>query len=152
MRQNSLAKLRHSYDKVLVIDDREPLDFAEQLAMHCTIPIDIRRLKTGDYVIDDVAIERKLINDFAASIIDKRLKNQAIRLKKEFKYPYILIQGGLPEVDSEINPHSLLGAMAKLLVYYQIPTLKIDSEDDLAYLILKIFENHNKLRLTNGFK
>ena len=134
--------------KVLLIDDREPPSFAEIIAKNCPIPIDLKRLKTGDYVCEDVAIERKTINDFAASLKDKRLFNQLERLR-DFEHPFILISGQMSDLKSKINPHSILGAMA-YLASQGITIIKIDSYEDLAHLILKLMEKFGKLKMQNG--
>ncbi len=134
----------------LFIDNREPLAVIEMVAENCTIPIDIRRLKTGDYVSSDfeVAIERKQISDFASSLISKkkRLWTQFDRLKKEFKHPYILISGKMSDLNSNVSNHSILGAIA-YLASNGITVVKVDSDQDLAYLILKLMERHGKLHM-----
>ena len=134
--------------KVLLIDCREPPSFAEIVAKNCPIPIDIQQLKTGDYVCEDVAIERKTIEDFASSLKDRRLFKQFERLQN-FEHPFILISGQMSDLKSKINPHSILGAIA-YLASKNITIVKVDSYEDLAYLILKIFEKHGKLQLKNG--
>ena len=147
--EETSAKEVESQDlKVLLIDDREPISFAEIVAKNCPIPIDIKRLKTGDYLCEDVIVERKEAADFAASIKDKRLFNQLERLK-EFKHPFILISGNFNDLQSKINRHSLMGAIA-YLASQNISIIKIDSHEDLAYLILKIFEKFGKLKMQNG--
>jgi ERCC4-type nuclease len=133
---------------MLIIDDREPLDFAEALAKNCTIPIDFQHLKTGDYVCEDVVIERKTWPDFASSLVDRRMFKQFDRLTK-CPHPYILISGTKKDLQSKINPHSMLGAMAYLAAH-GVTIIKLDSLEELAYLMLKIFEQHGKLRLANG--
>lgn len=134
--------------KILLIDDREPPSFAEIVAKNCPIPIDLKRLKTGDYVCEDVAIERKTINDFAASFKGHRLFTQAERLKT-FEHPFILVSGQMADLYSRVNPHSILGAIA-YLASQGITIIKVDSYEDLAYLILKIFEKFGKLKMQNG--
>jgi ERCC4-type nuclease len=133
---------------MLLVDDREPLKFIELIADNCTIPIDIRRLKTADYVIDDIGIERKRIQDFVSSMISKkkRLWNQFDRLKKEFKHPYILISGKITDLDCNVSNHAILGAIAYLATH-GVTVCKVDSDSDLAYLILKIFERYGKLNM-----
>jgi ERCC4-type nuclease len=125
---------------------------------NCPIPVEFKCMKTGDYQIDDVLIERKKIGDFANSIISKkkRMWKQAERLKK-FKHPYILISGKLSEVQNDVTEHAMLGAMAALacpkfdkdgvMIEPPITVLWVGSSKQLAYLILKIFEKHGKLRL-----
>lgn len=143
-----MVELRNGYSKILYIDDREPLRFAELVAQNCSIPIEFKRLKTGDYIIDDVGIERKAINDFASSMISKkkRLWNQFDRMKKEFHHPFILISGTMSDLQSQVKPHSILGAIA-YLACNGITVIKVDTDEDLAYLILKIFEKYGKLRM-----
>ncbi len=153
-----------SGSKTLFIDDREPARFIELICENCSIPVDFRRLHTGDYVCEDVAIERKQIKDFASSIISKkkRLWHQADRLKKEFKYPYILISGKTKEVESDVTEHAMLGAMAALacpkfdkaglVIDPAITVLWVTSDKQLAYLILKILERHGKLRMPPSFE
>src|SRR6056297_3478090 len=48
-----------------------------------------------DYILDSqCGIERKTVNDFLTSIIDKRIFNQALILKNNFRKPLILLEGG----------------------------------------------------------
>ncbi len=137
-----------SNTKVLLIDDREPISFAEILAENCPIPIDIQRLKVADYVVEDVFIERKEINDFAASLRDKRMWTQLEKLTK-VPHAFILISGSKATLNSRINPHSILGAMA-YLASKGVTIIKVDDASDLAYLILKIFEKFGKFKMQNG--
>lgn len=142
-----MVELRKGYQKLMLVDDREPMGFVELLAENTTIPIEFRRLRTGDYVVDDVAVERKNLKDFVSSMISKkkRLWNQYDRLKKEFRYPYIVINGRIKDLDTQVSTHAILGGMAYCGTH-GITTIKIDGgNEDLAYLILKIFENHGKL-------
>ena len=155
-------KLRENYTKILYIDDREPLKFAELVAMNATIPVEFKRMKTGDYVCEEVAIERKQISDFASSIISKkkRLWKQVDRLKKEYTYPYLFISGKLKEVYAEVTDHAMLGSMAYCMcpkfdehwteIEKAIPVCWVDTDKHLAYLILKTMERHGKLKLPTG--
>ena len=134
-----------AYAHILYIDDREPAELAELIAKHCSIPIEVKRLPVGDYLCEDVIVERKEINDLASSIIDRRLFRQADKLCK-FKYPYILISGRKANIRSEINYHSILGAKA----YMAARGITINTEEDdkdLIYFMLKVFEKHGKLQV-----
>ncbi len=143
-----MVELRNGYSKLLLIDDREPLKFAELVAENCTIPIEFRRLKTGDYVIDDVGIERKTIRDFASSLTSKkkRLWNQFDRMKSTFKFPYMVISGNILDLETHVTPHAIIGAIAYCATH-GITVIKVDTDQDLAYLILKLFERHGKLHM-----
>jgi ERCC4-type nuclease len=84
---------------MLTLDTREPFDIVA--AVHLVVPsthIEERALKTGDVAITDrcgctVGIERKAVNDLLSSISSGRLSKQAARLKQEFDYPVLVIQG-----------------------------------------------------------
>ncbi len=128
--------------------------YAEILAEHINIPIEIHRLKTGDFLISDnsVIIERKTIFDFAASIIDGRIFTQFDRLKK-YPHAYIVITGSKKELEekSEINYHSMLATEAYLAVN-GVSVIHEEDLDDAAYLIGKIFEKSAKLQWMNDGK
>jgi ERCC4-type nuclease len=146
-----LVELRKEYSKLLLIDDREPLEFAELISANCPIPVDFQRLKTGDYVCEDVIIERKTINDFAGSLTGKkkRMFTQFDRLKK-CKRPFLVISGCKDDLISKINYHAIIGAKAYLAAN-GVTVVQEESDDDLAYLILKILEKCGKFKLMNGF-
>jgi Fanconi anemia group M protein len=135
------------YTHVLIVDDREPQPFVELVAGRCPIPIEFKHLKTGDFVCEDVCIERKEIGDFANSIVDKRVFRQCDRMLEEFKYPYLVIHGRIADLYSKVRPHAIIGAM----VYFtknNIPVLCLDTAEECSYAILKIFESRNKLKMT----
>ena len=98
--------------KILYIDDREPSEFVDIVLTQCPITCEPKHLITGDFVCEDVCIERKEIGDFASSIIDGRVFRQCERMLKEFAHPYLVIHGRITEIWSKINPHSVLGVMA----------------------------------------
>lgn len=139
--------------KVLKIDDREPGRFAELIAQLCPIPIEVTRLKTGDYVCEDVVIERKTINDFALSIFgmekdkDGRLWTQTKRMREEFPHHYVLTTDGFDNLNVNIHRHAFLGALASILKSGTSVCFNIANDEDFVYLLLKIFEKHGKLSL-----
>jgi ERCC4-type nuclease len=132
-------------EDVLFIDSREPPWVAEKIAQLCPIEISVEQLETGDFICGDIAIERKTINDLAASIVDKRLFTQTERMRNNFSYHYVLINGRLQDVEMNINRHAILGAVGKV-ASLGTRIIWVDLEkDDLVYLILKLFEWHGKL-------
>jgi ERCC4-type nuclease len=63
---------------------------------------EIRKLDTGDYTIegaeDLLCIERKgAISEFARNITQKRFDKELLRMQ-EFKYPFLLLEFGMPDV------------------------------------------------------
>jgi ERCC4-type nuclease len=92
----------------VIIDSREPLTVqAAALSALASLPLTplVTCLETGDFVIRDgctnfhgpclVAIERKRVSDFLGSFRSGRLEKQLTRLKHQYTYPILLIEGEL---------------------------------------------------------
>jgi len=126
-----------SKEVIIIADDRERnsgvIDYLKDLGAR----VYIRRLELGDYIVsEDVIIERKNANDFISSIIDKRLFEQAIALKKAFLRPIIIIEGNLEKtlVIRKVNKRQVLGAIASLALM-GISTVFTYDVDETAYII-----------------
>jgi len=83
----------------IAVDDRERSSgVALALWQRPGINIAIRRLKLGDYQVDDtLLVERKTLADFALSVRDCRLFTQLGRLTRQRKMRTCLILEGTPE-------------------------------------------------------
>ena len=143
---------------ILYIDQREPIQFAEKIAELTATPIEIRTLETGDFVMEDVAIERKTVDDFCGSIMSKksikdgkivegRLFNQADRMRRQFRKKYILVTGNLCDRTSQIHIHALLGGLARFYVEDGQVMTGLSDEDDFVYFLLKLLEKDGKLTM-----
>ena len=78
----------------IVVDHRERSSQLVEKLSKLGAVIEFRSLKVGDYVAsDNVAIERKTIDDFAVSIIDRRLFEQTRALKEAYGRPILLLEG-----------------------------------------------------------
>ena len=146
-------------NNILFIDHREllgALGLVEKLTNICPIPVKIVTLITGDFICGpsieeaDIAIERKTVDDFCASVYSNkgprqgRLWTQSERLVRDFDKKYILVTGNLCDKTSKIHQHSLLGALARMLVEDIQVVFGLQNEDDFVYLLLKICEKHGK--------
>jgi len=60
----------------IIIDYREKNSLVASHLIKQGFPIEFRELKIGDYIVKDVVIERKTIQDFINSMISRRLLNQ----------------------------------------------------------------------------
>ncbi len=134
------------------MDTREPPIISDLLASQCPIPVVVKQLTTGDFLCENVVIERKTINDFCSSICDKRLWEQRERMLKEFQYQYIFVTGTPKERTSNIHIHAIWGALASVLVSGVKVCFGLDSEEDLVYLVLKTMEKHGKLKMVSSKK
>ena len=126
-------------DKLRVLaDDREiRAGVIEHLASQVDVTVQIRRLKTGDYVIPGkVQFERKTVSDFALSIVDGRLFSQAVRMRSS-GLPAVLILEGCqdPHMTQGVSRSALQGALITLSVVLGIPVLRSVSPEETATLI-----------------
>jgi ERCC4-type nuclease len=99
------------------------------------IELEIKSLKIADYLIGNIAIERKTINDFISSMINKRLLEQLKQLQK-YKQKLIILEGNSKEINKLKNPSSIRGFILSISLNYQIPVIMTkDSEETAQYLI-----------------
>ncbi len=100
-----------------------------------------KMLEIGDYVVSDrTVIERKTSRDFAKSIIDGRLFEQAKKLKENYEKPIIIIEGNIWNVTKylNININCILGALTSLISKFNISTLFSKDKKTTAYYIYEI--------------
>ena len=59
----------------IIADYREKNSLVISELINLGVDVEIRELKVADYIVKDVAIERKTINDFVSSMINKDRKS-----------------------------------------------------------------------------
>jgi DNA excision repair protein ERCC-4 len=100
----------------ITVDDRERSDHLLTALQQSGIKILIKRLEIGDYLIDNLVIERKSLTDFCASIADGRLFRQAARLAAISKQPLIILEGAFDDRQKmNITTEAIQGALFTLL-------------------------------------
>lgn len=134
----------------VTVDDREPKSMDVFALTVGGIEFERKRLKTGDYIFENVCIERKELNDFCSSIIDGRLTSQIEKMKKDFEYIYILVSGHIKDRTSDIHENCILGKMASILVKHKVPIITLDDEFQLIYIMKRIFERHAEINKLKG--
>jgi ERCC4-type nuclease len=135
------------------------IDFREKdIITHCTnlnlnknIEIKTENLLLGDIQINKLLIERKSINDLAASIVDGRYKEQSFRLSKAldegFKVFYF-IEGNLDAYKGKLTKNTLVSAIYSLTTKgFQVLLTKNSNES--AFFILQFAEKMNKNQKEN---
>ncbi len=133
------GKARGIQDTVMIIVDfRESNSSAVAELSKLNVDIELAVLPCGDYILSGrVGIERKTIHDFASSIIDGRLFEQASTLKESFERPIMVIEGlGLPV--RGVRPEALMGALGCLLIDYGLPTIWTRDPHETALLFATI--------------
>jgi len=130
----------------LLVDHREDKSLIKELSKKHNI--EIKQLITADYIIQgkdtegnelNIGIERKTLNDFLNSIIDKRIIQQLIYLKENFTIPLLIIEGTQNIYTiRNFHPNAIRGMLASIAIDYQIPILQTRNFRDTAALISTI--------------
>ena len=120
----------------IVIDDRERKSGIPELIKKIGINVEIKTLQVGDYIVSpETVVERKSIQDFMSSIFDGRLFDQCNRLKENFQFPIILLEGNVDEIEDIMeNPFVFYGAMSTIVIDFKIPIIQTPNASDTAKL------------------
>lgn len=106
------------------------------------VPVKRQRLAPADFVVGDVAIERKTVADFHASMIDKRLFEQLERLKDAYAPPHVmLLEGDLAFVAEREQPRAFWGALMTAAVQMGITVVPTPDRHATAE-VLAILARH----------
>ena len=123
------------------IHEKNSLVIAELVQLGADV--EIKHLELADYVIsNDIAVERKTINDFVSSMISKRLQSQLIDLKKNFKAPLLIIEKEdhqeLFKPTGHPNMHeNAVRGMLLSIANFNVPFIITEGYEDTAkYLLL----------------
>ncbi len=102
----------------IIADYREETSEVVYRLAELGVEVKLRRLEVGDYVVSDrMGVERKTAMDFASSIADRRLFEQANAMVKTFSIPVFIVEGDLGEIylKRRFTPSQVQGAIAYLI-------------------------------------
>ena len=95
-------------------------------------------------ISEECVIERKTIQDLAESLVDGRLFKQVSQKLRTYKKPIIIIEGTESDLQMNINPASIRGAIATILVSFNIPILRTFTEEETAEMIRSIAKREQR--------
>ena len=126
----------------IIIDTREKqsLVMANLIGKKANIKLEL--LGIADYLIADIAIERKAFSDFISSMINKRLVKQLSQIKK---YPrYFLIIEGQRVCETANLDKATRGMILSIITNFQIPIIFTESEEDTANTLIQLAKQQDK--------
>jgi Fanconi anemia group M protein len=91
-------------------------------------------------------VEAKTSDDFAQSIIDKRLFQQLGPLKDSFDIPLLLIIGPSLYGLSGINPAAIRGAISAAITSFNVPVINVKTANEAAALMFAIARQEQSSR------
>jgi Fanconi anemia group M protein len=123
---------------VIYINSHEPEEIICLLRKETQVIV--KNFKPGDYVLGDIAIERKTINDFLSSLISKRLFKQLNNLKYCYPKCFLLIE--VFDLTHLNNIKIIYGAILRI-IDMDIKILFSQTKNQTADIILLLY-NKNK--------
>jgi Fanconi anemia group M protein len=131
----------------VIIDNREKNSLVTSELIKLNNKIQFEQLQIGDYIIGDIAIERKTYPDLINSIINKRIFDQLENLKKYPNQLLIIEQDKTSKIN--MNENAIRGFILNTAIKSKIPIIfSKDEEDTAKYLnLLTINKEQKKLSI-----
>ena len=124
----------------IIVDDRERADgkVLASLVARDDVTVEIARLEVGDYRVERrVVVERKTAADFAASLIDGRLFQQAAALALAPERAVLTLEGREQEWRATgVRREALQGALITIGVFFGVAVLHSDAPEETARLLV----------------
>jgi ERCC4-type nuclease len=132
----------------MIIDFREKdiIKYCTEMNKNINIEIKTENLLLGDILIDTLLIERKTINDLAASIVDGRYREQSFRLLKALNEGYkvfYFIEGNMDLYTGAITKNTLVSTIYSL-THKGFQVLLTKNSKDTAFFLLQFAEKMKK--------
>lgn len=141
----------------IIIDTREKNSLVASELVNLGLETEFKMLKVADYLVGDVAIERKTVSDFISSMINRRLLRQLEEIQ-QYKNRLLIIEGIDEQelyTDSEnrvgMHPNAIRGFLLSILLKYKVPIIYTkDYKDTAKFLsvLSKRVERESSLNVT----
>ncbi|MBT3642546.1 hypothetical protein HN876_02075 [archaeon] len=128
----------------IIIDTREKQSLIAANLIEQKANCEFEKLDIGDYLINDTIIERKTFPDFISSMINKRLQEQLINLKK---YPkqFLLLEGFYYNYqDFNIHENAIKGMLISIATDFKIPIIYTENEKDTSNFLILTAKRYEK--------
>ena len=124
----------------IVVDEREKKSGIPSLLKGIGINLEIKTLPVGDYIVaPETIVERKSISDLVSSVFDGRLFDQCNRMKENFQFPIIIIEGDTNKIEELIeNPFVFYGAVSSVAIDFKIPIISTPNASHTAKLLVSM--------------
>ena len=150
-------KIEEKNPKLRIISDlHEKNSLVASELVSFGVGVEFQHLKVADYIIGNIAIERKTCSDFLSSMINKRLLRQLEELKQYEKK--ILVIEGIEEQElyndestgenaKGINGNAVRGMILHILLKSGVPILFTKDYKDTARFLFRIAKRMEKEKI-----
>jgi Fanconi anemia group M protein len=142
------AKAIAKKEKINIIADyreKNSMVISELLAQG--IEIEFKQLPVADFLVKDVAIERKTVSDFISSMLNQRLRNQLEELQ-QYSNKLLLIEGiaeqELYNEQAGVNPNAIRGFLLSISLNHKIPIIYTKNYQDTAKFLIVLAKQEER--------
>jgi Fanconi anemia group M protein len=122
----------------VLVDNRELRSELVQILRDRNVSLVYDNYFTGDYIVSTrCAIERKSMEDLIASLKDSRLFDEIIKMKNSFEHAVLLVEGSISQIHG-INPNALFGAMASIILKFNMSIIYTENSEQSADIIISL--------------
>jgi Fanconi anemia group M protein len=128
----------------IIVDTREKQSLISANLLEKNANIKFEKLEVGDYLINNIAVERKTFSDFQSSIVNKRLIEQLSNIKK-YPVSLLIIEGFLFDYsDSHLHENAIRGMILSSVLDFGVPVVFTKNEDDTASFLIVLAKRQEK--------
>lgn len=130
---------------IILADNREKNSLVISYLLNKPVKLEFQQLPIADYLINEIAIERKTISDFKSSIMNKRIFSQIKNLQQYPKH-LLILEGILDEDIYNIGMHenAFRGFLLSLALQYKVHIIFTHNAEDTAkYLFVLAMKKEN---------
>lgn len=128
----------------VVVDNRET-EKRKKRAKKVFDDVKIKKLDSGDYVCENVAVELKTASDFINSVKSRRIYKQAVRMAESYEKHYIIVYGSISSAMEKahylghpFSTNQFIGSLSSLSQITQV--LQVNNESQAFKLMHSLFE------------
>ena len=138
---------------VVLQDDREPEVQIMSDLQNWNVTFERKRLVCGDYVYKNLIIERKTMDDFCQSILDKRMISQTEKMREKQREGcecFIIVIGRIKDRKIDIHENCVLGKLCSLIYKHNIKVLMVDDEFQFLYCLRNLCDKYDFIEMKGG--
>ena len=140
----------------ILVDVREKNSLVVASLIEKGFEVELKTLKVADYILQDIAIERKTVSDFISSMIDKRLSRQLQEIK-QYEKRLLLIEGNgrdtlYDDSDRGVHANAIRGMLLSCLLDYNVPIVMTKDFNDTASFISVLANRLEKPRQESNLR
>ncbi len=136
----------------IIVDTREKQSLISANLIEKKANIKFEKLDIGDYLIEDTIIERKTFSDFVSSMLNKRLLEQLLNIKKYSKH-FLIIEGFYYNYnDFNVHKNAIKGMLLSIATDFKIPIIYTENEEDTANFLILVAKRYEKPKSQNTIR